>query len=72
MKKFLKLITIGCCVIRAGWKLKKGLDIGPSLQNLNKKELVMFVISDTNISPSFILILTDSRETLKHVFSNMH
>ena len=47
------LMSIKMKLIRAGWKLKKELDIGPSLQNLNKKELVMFVASDTNISPRY-------------------
>ena len=33
-----------------GWKLKKGLEIGPILQNQTKKQLKMFVVSCTNIS----------------------
>ena len=60
--KNLKLIIIGCRVIRTGWKLKKGLNVGPSLRNQNKKELGMFVVSDTNILPSFILILNRIQE----------
>ena len=60
--KNLKLIIITCWVNRTGWKLKKGLDLGPSLQNQNEKELGMFVVSDTNISPSFILILNRIQE----------
>ena len=54
--KNLKLIIIGYWVIRTAWKLKKSLDVGSSLQSQKKKELGMFVVSDTNISPSFILI----------------
>ena len=60
--KTLKLVMIDCWVIRTGWKLKKWLDLEPSLQDLNKKELVMFVVSDTNISPSFILTLNRIQE----------
>ena len=37
-EKNLKLIWITCWVIRTGWKFKKVLDIGPSLENQNKKE----------------------------------
>ena len=55
--KNLKLIIITCWVNRTGWKLKKGLDLGPSLQNQHEKELGMSVVSYTNVSPSFILIL---------------
>ena len=123
--KNLKLIIIGCWVVRTGWNLKKGhciksarirsysgphfprifphsdwirrdtispysvqmrenagkmrtkitpntdtfyavgldwLDLGPSLQNQKNKELGIFTISDTNISPSFILILNRVQE----------
>ena len=43
--KNLKLIIIVRWVIRTGWEFKKGLDIGPSPQNQNKKELGKFVVS---------------------------
>ena len=33
-----------------GWKLKKGLEIGPILQNQTKKQLKMFVVNFTDIS----------------------
>ena len=45
----LKLISVGCGVIVTGWKLKKGLEIGLSFQNL-KIQLKMLVVSCTNIS----------------------
>ena len=60
--KNLKLIIITYRVNRTGWKLKKGLDLGPSLQNQNEKESGMFVVSDTDISQSFILILNRIQE----------
>ena len=60
--KNLKLIIIACRVNRTGWKLKKSLDLGPSLQNQTKKELEMFAVSDNNISSSFILILNRIQE----------
>ena len=50
------LITIGCFVIATGWKLKKDLELGPSLQNQTKKELEMFVVSYVIISSNFNLI----------------
>ena len=55
--KNLKAIITGCWVIATGWKLKKCLELAPSLQNETKNGAEMFVVSYTNISPSFILIL---------------
>ena len=60
--KNLKLIIIGCWVIAAGWKLKKSLELGPSLQNQTKKEFKMFAVRDANISPSFMSILNRIQE----------
>ena len=67
--KYLKLIIIGCWVIVNACKLKKVLELGPDLQNQTKKELGMFVVSCSNISPSFILILIRIQEKqLKIIF----
>ena len=66
----LELIIITCSVNRTGWKLKKDLDLGPSLQKQNEKELGMFVVSDANISPGFILTLSRIQEK-QNVFSNI-
>ena len=52
--KNLKLIRIDFWVIVTSWKLKKGLELGPSFQYQTKKELKMSVVSYTNISPVFI------------------
>ena len=43
------------------WKLKEGLKLCPSLQN-QTKEFNMFLVSYTNISPSFMLILNRIHE----------
>ena len=67
-EKGLRLIIIGCWAIRTGWDVKKGLNLGPSLQNQNKKELEMFVVSDTNISLSFILILNRIQEKYQNMY----
>ena len=53
--KNLKLIRINFWVIVTSWKLKKGLELGPSFQYQTKKELKMSVVSYTNISQVFIL-----------------
>ena len=60
--KSLKLVIIDWGVISAYWKLKKGLELGPSLQNQTKKWLAIFVVSYTNISPSFMLIVNRIQE----------
>ena len=66
-----KELIIGCRVTETGWKLNEGLEIGPSLQNQNNKnDLRMVVVSYTNISPKFILILNMIHEK-QNVFSNM-
>ena len=49
-------------MVATDWKLKKGLQLGPSLQNQTKKELEIFAVSYTNISPIFIFILNRIQE----------
>ena len=61
----MKFIILGCCIIATGWKLKKDLELGPNLQNQNKKEFEMFAVSYTNISSSFILILNSNSRDKK-------
>ena len=60
----MKLIIIGCCVIATVWKLKKGLKLGPTLQN-QTKGVKIFVASYTNMSPSFMLILKRNNKNEK-------
>ena len=59
-----KIITTSCWVIATGWKLKKGLELGPSLQNQTRKELEMFVVHYTNISPSFTELSKNTQKTI--------
>ena len=58
--KVLKPIIIARWLIATGWKLKKFLEQGLSLQN--QTEELETVVSYTNISPSFILILNRIQE----------
>ena len=55
----LKLIIIRCWVIGTR---SKDQELGLSLQRQTKKRLEMFVVSFTDISPSFILILDKIQE----------
>ena len=73
--KNLKTIIIGCWVIATGGKLKKCLELAPSLQNETKSESEMLVVSYTNISPSFISILNRIEGKQKMyfpIFSNVN
>ena len=56
-KQMLKLIVKGFWVIAPRLKLKNGQKLAPSLQNQTKKELDIFVVSYSDISPSSILEL---------------
>ena len=73
--KNLKTIIIGCWVIATSGKLKKCLELAPSLQNETKSESEMLVVSYTNISPSFISILNRIEGKQKMyfpIFSNVN
>ena len=66
--KNLKLIIIGYWVIATGWKLQKGLELGPSLQNQAKKKLEIFAVSYANIWPSFILTTNRIQEKQQKMY----